>query len=282
MSRPYRLATCLLLAIVASTASAHDLFVTLAKDVSVDTRGNVAVIRNGTFHKSASAFPRDRVRDASLHEGGKRIQQNLGGWEVVGNESRFNMQPATQGTFLLGVSTMASTSTRTAAEFADYLKLEDLPDVLTTYDPSKYPNGVTYSYSKHARAIGQAGTALTNDFAASLGYPLEIQLQRNPAKIKVGERVTFRVLRGDAPAAGLRVYLGSAALTAAKGGHEDDVLVRTDKSGRATFQVTRAGPWYIYTNRMIPSDGEGADFVSDRASLTFDVGGSKPEAGRSR
>ena len=89
------------------------------------------------------------------------------------------MHPAGEGTYLLGVSTMASTSTRTASEFGKYLELEDLPDTLATYDASKFPKGVTYSYTKHARTIGQVGTKLTDDFAASLGYPLEIRLARN-------------------------------------------------------------------------------------------------------
>ena len=32
-----------------------------------------------------------------------------------------------------------------------------------------------------------------------------------------------------------------------------------------------AGTWFIHTNRMVPSKTKGADFVSDRASLTFNI-----------
>ncbi|KAG1240569.1 hypothetical protein G6F68_017532 [Rhizopus microsporus] len=114
---------------------------------------------------------------------------------------------------------MASTSTRTASEFGKYLELEDLPDTLATYDASKFPKGVTYSYTKHARTIGQVGTKLTDDFAASLGYPLEIRLARNPGSVKVGEQLSFQVLQQGTPVPNLRVYVGHRADAPVKGGH---------------------------------------------------------------
>lgn len=262
----------LVLMVVAGAAPAHDLFVSFAKTATGKAHRS-AVVSNGTFHESAGAVPRDRLRDVSMHQGGKKITPDLASWTVDGKQSRLTVHPPTRGTYLLGVSTMASSSTRSASEFADYLKIEDLPDTLATYDPAKFPNGVTYSYTKHARAIGQAGKALTNDFAGSLGYPLEIRLQRNPGSLKVGEQVSFQVLHMGTPVPGLRVYVGSSAHVPAKGSHHADTLVRTDQNGSATFKVTGAGTWYVYTNRMVPSDRKGADFVSDRASLTFDIAG---------
>lgn len=271
MSNPSRFAAFLSLLMLAGAASAHDLFVILAKDSPGKPMERAVVIKNGTFHESAGAFPRDRVRDAAMHHRGQKSPVDLSSWNVAGNESRLHVHPPAQGTFLLGVSTMTSSSTRTAAEFADYLKLEDLPDVLATYDASKYPRGVTYSYSKHARAIGQSGKTLTDDYAVSLGFPLEIRLQRNPATLKVGERVTFQVLHQGAPAPGLRVLVGSDAHVPKTGQHDAETVVRTDARGEGAFQVTNAGTWYIHTNRMVPSSQRGADFVSDRASLTFAV-----------
>lgn len=262
------------LALMALTGavSAHDLFVSFGK-ATTGKAHRTAVINNGTFHESAGAVARDRLRDVSMHQAGSKIAPDLASWTVDGKQSRLTVHPPTRGTYVLGVSTMASSSTRSASEFADYLKIEDLPDTLATYDPAKFPNGVTYTYTKHARAIGQAGKVLTNDFSASLGYPLEIRLQRNPGSLKVGEQVSFQVLHMGTPVPDLRVYVGSSAHVPAKGSHHADTLVRTDRNGSATFKATGAGTWYIYTNRMVPSDKKGADFVSDRASLTFDIAG---------
>lgn len=266
-----RAAACVLLVMAAGGASAHDLFVSFAKDASGKAHARTAIISNGTFHESAGAFPRDRVRDASLHQAGARTQLDLASWKVVGKQSHLTIHPPNRGTYLLGVSTMTSSSTRTAVEFAEYLKLEDLPDILATYDAAKYPQGVTYNYTKHARAIGQAGKVLTQDYAASLGYPLEIRLQRNPASAKVGERVMFQVLHRSVPVPDLRVYVGSGAHVPPKGGHDSATVVRTDANGRAGFELTAGGSWYIHTNRMVPSEQKGVDFVSDRASLTFEI-----------
>ncbi|MBO8044085.1 hypothetical protein J6396_41200, partial [Pseudomonas aeruginosa] len=59
-------------------------------------------------------------------------------------------------------------------------------------------------------------------------------------------------------------------------GHGSATLLRTDAQGQASFQVTTAKTWYIHTNHMVPSTQKGLDFVSDRASLSFEI---SPHAG---
>ncbi|MGV8932687.1 MAG: DUF4198 domain-containing protein [Luteimonas sp.] len=263
-------AAFLLMGVVAN-ASAHDLFVSFAQVPAGNGHAPIAVINNGTFDESVGAVTRARLRDVSLRSAGKKSTPSLAEWKVVGKQSQLSVQPAGKGTYLLGVSTKASTSTRTAAEFSNYLELEDLPDTLATYDPSKYPNGVTYSYTKHARAIGQGGGTLTEDYAASSGYPLEIRLLRNPGSVNVGEALTFQVLHDGEPVPNLRVYVGHRAEVPVKGGHGSASLMRTDANGQGTFDVTTARTWYIFTNYMVPSTQKGLEFVSDRASLTFEI-----------
>ncbi len=266
-----RALACVLLMTAAGGARSHDLFVSFPRNTMGKAHELTAIISNGTFHESADAFPRDRVRDASLHQAGEKTQLDLAGWKAAGKQSQLTIHPPARGTYLVGVSTMTSSSTRTAVEFAEYLKLEELPDILATYDAAKYPQGVTYNYTKHALAIGQVGKVLTQDYSASLGYPLEIRLQRNPGSAKVGERVMFQVLHKSVPVPDLRVYVGSGAHVPPKSGHDRATVVRTDANGRGGFELTADGTWYIHTNRMVPSDQNGVDFVSDRASLTFDI-----------
>ena len=274
--RNTQLSAALLLFAVAGSAGAHDLFVAFSKPGTAAGEANTALVNNGTFDESAGAVTRARLQDVSLSHGGAKAAPDLASWKEVGKQSQLTVHPAGEGTYLLGVSTMASTSTRTASEFGKYLELEDLPDTLATYDASKFPNGVTYSYTKHARAIGQVGTKLTDDFAASLGYPLEIRLARNPGSVKVGEQLSFQVLQQATPVPNLRVYVGHRADTPVKGGHGSATLLRTDAQGQASFQVNAAKTWYIHTNHMVPSTQKGLDFVSDRASLSFEI---SPHAG---
>lgn len=266
-----RIATALLLMGATASANAHELFVSFAKPAVSNGQAHTAIVSNGTFDESVGVVSRDRLQDVSVHHCGARIEPDLSGWKAVGKQSQLTVQSAGEGTVLLGISTMPTTRTLTSAEFANYLKIEDLPDTLASYDATEYPNGVTYSYTKHARAIGQVGSELTEDYAASLGYPLEIRLLRNPGSVKVGERLTFQVRQADEPVPNLRVYVGSRADAPVKGGHGNATLLRTDANGQASFDVTAAKTWYIHTNLMAPSEKKGLDFVSDRASLTFDI-----------
>lgn len=269
--RNTQLSAALLLFAVAGSASAHDLFVSFSKPSTVAGQVNTAVVNNGTFDESAGAVTRARLHDVSLRQSGAKATPDLTSWKEVGKQSQLTVHPAGDGTYVLGVSTIASTSTRTASEFGKYLELEDLPDTLATYDASKFPKGVTYSYTKHARAIGQAGATLTDDYAASLGYPLEIRLARNPGTVRVGEQLSFQILQQGTPVPNLRVYVGHRADAPAKGGHGSVTLLRTDAQGQASFPITAAKTWYIHTNHMVPSTQNGVDFVSDRASLSFDI-----------
>lgn len=264
-------AACALLMTVATGANAHELFVSFLNKPTGDSLDRTAVVSNGTFHESVGAVPRDRLRDVSVHQAGIKTQPELGTWGAVGKQSQLVIHPNASGTVLLGISTKMSTSTRTATDFAKYLELEDLPDTLASYDASRYPKGVTYGYTKHARAIGQIGDVLTDDYAASLGYPLEIQLSRNPGGVKAGERLTLHVLYNGRPEPGLRVYVGAGAHAPNQGAHGGATLLRTDAEGKAEFEVSTGGTWYIHANRMAPSEQGGLDFMSDRASLTFDV-----------
>lgn len=261
---------CALLVFLSGAARGHELFVTV-KQANAKAGERTLLVSNGTFHQSVAPVRRDRIRDLSLRQGGRTVAPDLASWKETGERSRLTISAAPIGTFIAGLSSKRATSTRTAKEFAEYLAIEDLPDTLATYDAAKYPNGVTYGYMKHARAIGQAGTALTDDYAATLGYPLEIRLNRNPSSVRMGDRLTFQLLHQGAPVPGLRVYVGAAANGVGKDGHDGAWLLRTDAAGRASFKVTAAGTWYIHANRMVPSAEPGFDFLSDRASLTFDI-----------
>jgi uncharacterized GH25 family protein len=269
--RNTQLSAALLLFAVAGSAGAHDLFVSFTKPHTAAGQDNTALVNNGTFDESAGAVTRARLQDVSLQQAGAKSAPPLASWKEVGKQSQLTLRQVAQGTYLLGVSTMTSTSTRSASEFGKYLELEDLPDTLATYDASKFPKGVTYSYTKHARAVGQAGNTLTDDYAASLGYPLEIRLARNPGSVKVGEELSFQVLQQGVPVPNLRVYVGHRAETPGKGGHGSATLLRTNAQGQASFKVTTAKTWYIHTNHMVPSTQKGLDFVSDRASLSFEI-----------
>lgn len=263
---------CLGLAILgAAPVHSHDLFVAFPHSPVKPGDEIAAHVNNGTFEESAGPVTPSRLRDVTFLQADQRIHPDAAQWRTEGKQSRLSLKSAATGTVMLGVSTQPTVSERSASEFATYLKLEDLPDTLAGYDPARYPKGVRYAYAKHARAILQSGEAQTGHYADSLDYPLEIRLSRHPATVAPGERLGFEVLYRGKPVSGLRVHVGRGAAVAGEPTPPAQLL-RTDARGRGEFEVTDPAVWYIHTNRMEPTDEEGLDFISDRASLTFHIG----------
>lgn len=263
---------CLGFAVIGvAPAQAHDLFAFFPQSPVKPGESVTAHVNNGTFAQSAGPLTPSRLRDVTFMQGGQRVHPDASQWTVEGKQSRLTLRGDAPGTAMLGVSTQPTVSERGASDFATYLELEDLPDMLAGYDPARYPKGVRYAYAKHARAILQKGELATGDYAHSLDYPLEIRLLRHPIEVRSGERLGFEVLHRGQPVANLRVYVGHGA--GAAGEPEPPAqLLRTDAQGHAEFEVTAPALWYIHTNRMVESDEDGLDFVSDRASLTFRIG----------
>ncbi len=266
------LRACLGLAMAgAAPVHSHDLFVVFPHAPVKPGEAVSAYVNNGTFEESAGPVTPSGLRDVTFLQAGQRSHPDAAQWTTEGKQSRLNLEPAVAGTALLGVSTRPTVSERGASEFATYLKLEDLPDTLASYDPARYPKGVRYAYAKHARALLQSGEVQTDDYAASLDYPLEIRLSRHPGTVAPGQRLGFEVLYRGQPVAGLRVHVGRGADTTG-GPVPPAQLLRTDAQGRGEFDVSGPAVWYIHTNRMEPTTEEGLDFISDRASLTFHIG----------
>lgn len=196
------------------------------------------------------------------------------GWVDVGKQSELSIRTTAEaGTYIVGISTEYAVSERSAADFATYLQLEGIPDLLAKYDESAYPKGVRYRYSKHARAIFQVGDTPTTGHSSSLGYPTEIVLMSNPSELEAGETVSFKAVYKGAALANQLVSVGHglAHIRAATHSPSSSQELRTDQNGMARFVITRPAIWYIHLNRMEKSHTPGFDFESDRASLTFQV-----------
>jgi uncharacterized GH25 family protein len=47
----------------------------------------------------------------------------------------------------------------------------------------------------------------------------------------------------------------------------------TDADGIAHISLSAAGRWYIRTIHMLPTDEEGVDYISEWATVTFEIRG---------
>lgn len=254
----------------AGEALSHELFLRMDSHYLQPQSRATLKTMNGTFEESAGPVARNRMRDVSIEGGSERLHPDATSWTDVDKQSHLSFVTGAAGTYVAGVSTEYAVSERSAEEFATYLKLEGIPDMLTKYDKSAYPKGVRYRYSKHARAIFQVGDALSAGFSKSLGYPAEITLTTHPAQLKTGDTVSFKTTYNGAPLANQLVSVGHHPQNPAHSSGASHEL-RTDKEGMARFVITAPAIWYIHLNRMDKSQTPGFDFESDRASLTFQV-----------
>lgn len=245
---------------VAGGARAHELFVKLDTHFVEPQSTTTLKVFNGTFEASAAPTPRDRMRDVTIVGPDGRATASAQDWRDVDGQSHLTIKTGAPGTYVAGVSSQYAVTERSASEFAEYLKLEGIPDLLARYDASKYPKGVRYRYAKHARALVQVGDSIT-EHTTSLGYPTEVVLQTHPAKIAQGQTVSFKATYKGAPLAGQLIHVGAS----------ESQELRTNKDGIASFKVTEPGIWYVHFNRMEAAETPGFDFESDRASLTFEV-----------
>ena len=88
--------------------------------------------------------------------------------------------------------------------------------------------------------------------------------EQGPTALRVGERLTVRVLKQNKPLAGF--VLGAVAEGDKKG-----LLKTTDADGRVTFTLARAGRWLLRGTELRPSRSADTDWDSDFVTLTFAV-----------
>ena len=162
----------------------------------------------------------------------------------------------------------------TAEEFSEYLTHDGVLDILR----DRHRNQITdrpanERYSKHVKAVFQVGVERTDDFQTVLDYPVEFVLLDNPYTLKTGDRLRVRFLRNGQPVPGQLVYASYEGWEISRGPHDarEAVSTFTDEEGVAHITLSAVGRWYIRTIHMLPSAEVGVDYVSEWATVTFEI-----------
>jgi uncharacterized GH25 family protein len=130
-------------------------------------------------------------------------------------------------------------------------------------------------YSKHVKAILQVDDERTGDYSTELGYPIEFVPLDNPYALNVGDDITFKLLLGGQPIPNQVVHYSSRPgvgkkVTAEDGEHAERATT-TDNNGHITIKLNEPGKWYIATIHMIEDESDEIDYVSNWATLTFEI-----------
>jgi uncharacterized GH25 family protein len=259
-----------LLVLTAGTLAAHDLFLR-AENYFVTPNSTLRLrVLNGTFNTSENAVARNRLRSLSLITPAGIQRLDTAAWSRRGKTSALAAKIGESGTYVVGASLHPSEIKLEAKDFNAYLASDGIPDVLE----SRRRNGelgraARERYSKHVKAVVQAGSSRTNGYSTSLGYPAEIIPLDNPYTLKPGGVIKVRTLVGGMPISQQLVIAGGMTASGTKIAERS---FRTDSAGVGSIPLRTRGVWYVKFIHMQPAVGDTTiDYESKWATLTFAI-----------
>ena len=268
----------LLLIASATSLNAHDLFLRLESFfVRPESTASIRVL-NGTFSSSENAVARNRLRDISVIGPAGRSRLDTSLWRATGDTSRLSVPIGGAGTYVVGASTLPREITLEAKDFNAYLEEDGIPDVLAARRrDGELEARATERYSKHVKAILQAGTRKSGEFNRVLGYPAELVPLNNPYLSRAGGLLRVEALVDGKPVANQLIVSGGRR---SRGERIAERRVRTDANGIARIRLTDRGQWYVKFINMArvardttsrPAGTPALDYESKWATLTFEI-----------
>jgi hypothetical protein len=115
-----------------------------------------------------------------------------------------------------------------------------------------------------AKLIFQVGEKQDNTYEKPLGWPVEIIPDRNPASVKVGDQVRFKILFDGKPVFGVRAKLWNRF-----DNRTTLQNIYTQQDGTIEARISSPGPWMVTVMKMIPSKEPGVDWQSYLGSFVF-------------
>lgn len=268
MRKPLAVLAVLSLALT-SALSAHDMFLKLRSFFVAENSPVVVPLLNGTFSTSENSIDRNRIVDVSLVSPEGRTRYDTSTVSARGDTTFFRIATGAGGTYVLGVSTRPNQLKISGKEFSGYLAEEGLTEVLDARKREGIASdSASERYAKHVKAVLQVGTVRNDGYAAVLGYPAELIPLDNPYSVKPGGTLRVRALVNGTPAAGLTLLAGGRTAGNAR---LQVQTVRTRPDGEANIRLPRRGHYYVKFISMVKLTGGVTDYVSNWATLTFQI-----------
>ncbi|WP_350287456.1 DUF4198 domain-containing protein [uncultured Croceitalea sp.] len=265
-----RLFSLVLLVVCYVLFSSHELFLkTDTYFIKPNTEGEMYLF-NGTFDKSENIITRDRIVAARIV--GPSFDKG------IANASYYDKNKSTylrftsgeEGTYVAGISTKPKMIALEANKFNEYLEHEGLEDTINERKADgSFDTSANERYSKHVKTLIQVGDKRTEEYGTVLGFPIEFVAKTNPYTAKVGEPLSFQLLRDEKPLSNHICHFSTSM--PGKDAHENENSTRTDENGMVTITPTQMGNWYVATIHMEKRNEKGVDYESNWATITFAV-----------
>jgi uncharacterized GH25 family protein len=209
---------------------------------------------------------RERMSKLTHFMGKNQIDLTASAIQSDSNEVMLNFDK--EGTQVLTMQSKNSFIALEAAKFNDYLKDDGIDNIYQLREkngdldkPSKE------LYRRCAKTLIQVGTKKGNTFKRNTGMPLEIIPLQNPYNLKIGDKLTVKVLFNGQPLTDKMIVTWHKTPTT-KTVHQK---LRTDAKGLMTFPLDKNGQWMVSTVQMVAVENNPeANYQSYWGNLTFE------------
>ncbi|MFL6649166.1 MAG: DUF4198 domain-containing protein [Sulfurifustaceae bacterium] len=183
---------------------------------------------------------------------------------TLGDDPAGSVPVAEPGLYIVGYfSKKFEVTFDSLAEFEKYLEMEGLErNLAIAKKRATLRSGILEIYTRCAKSLIQSGKRGAKADRV-LGFPLELIPESNP--YDGGSKLGVRLIYRNKPLEGALVVAFN------KESPTDRQRIRTDKDGRAVFELNKRGVWLITSVHQIPTSFlSRADWESFWASVTFE------------
>lgn len=153
-----------------------------------------------------------------------------------------------------------------AAKFEEYLKQEGLDAIIRARAArGESKQAAREVYARYAKALVCVGADADGE-DRPVGLPFELVLESKPCDLRAGAKLGVRLLLDGKPLEGTLLTALNRATPNKR------ITTRTDRNGRAVFELADGGIWLITGVHMRPAPASlEADWESFWASTTFEI-----------
>ncbi len=261
--RGMRVAVCLVVGLwMGGMAHAHEFWI-MPSTFTAATGANVTAQARIGDSWPGEIYPRDPShwrRWVAIDADGEREVPGTRGAQLAGS-----VATRQTGTTWLVYRSAPRELRLDAKAFESYLNEEGLEHVVAQRATSKQSHAPgREQYSRNAKTLVTV-QGQTAGFDRSVGLPLEIILESDPAKALAQSSLSLRVLLDGQPAPGLLVQAWRQGVS-----KKQSLAVRTGSDGRLQLPVAAPGVWLIGTVFMKAAPaGSEHDWESEWSTLTL-------------
>lgn len=252
-------------ALLRTPAGAHDTWLIPDRfDVSPKTSVTLDLTSGMAFPALDVAPKRERVGNGSGRVAGRTFE--ITNISAAPNSLQFKTELTEPGIATFWVKLPPRSIELKPEQVKEYMDEVSAPEALRKQWAEMEPKRWRESYTKHPKTIVRVGDQKSDQsWKEPAGMFLEIVPEKDPTVLRAGDDFSVRVLKNGASFADF-------ALNAVSAGETKGETRTTDAAGRVTFRLSKAGRWLFRGTDIRKSNLPEADYESDFATLTLEVG----------